>query len=111
MSTDAAPADHSRPCVSSETFYPAPLPLISFRSAMMGQYPFAAFAGKLIDYYGPSLCSAIAAILYSSAFSLFSYHVNAAASDVPISSLPTILTVSFCLAGVATVFSWAFLLF
>ncbi|KAF7778809.1 hypothetical protein Agabi119p4_3154 [Agaricus bisporus var. burnettii] len=43
-------------------------------AAMMGQYPFAAFAGKLIDYYGPSLCSAIAAILYSSAFSLFSYH-------------------------------------
>ncbi|EKM82774.1 hypothetical protein AGABI1DRAFT_111355 [Agaricus bisporus var. burnettii JB137-S8] len=80
-------------------------------AAMMGQYPFAAFAGKLIDYYGPSLCSAIAAILYSSAFSLFSYHVNAAASDVPISSLPTILTVSFCLAGVATVFSYFSFLF
>ncbi len=72
---------------------------------MMGQYPFAALAGKLIDRYGPSLCSAIAAIFYSLAFSSFSYHVYAAASDSTASSVSTYLAISFALAGLATVFS------
>lgn len=70
---------------------------------MMGQYPFAALAGKMIDRYGPSLCSVIAAVLYSSAFSSFSYHVYAA-SD-PTASVSVYLTISFALAGMATVFS------
>jgi len=78
---------------------------------MMGQYPFAALAGKLIDRYGPSLCSAIAAVLYSSAFSSFSYHVYAAAFDPIASSVSIYLTVSFALAGLATVFSYFSFLF
>lgn len=72
---------------------------------MMGQYPLAALAGRVIDLYGPSLCSALAAILYSSAFGTFSYQVYAAGSDPASSSVAIYLTISFALAGMATVFS------
>lgn len=80
-------------------------------AAMMGQYPLAALTGKIIDRYGPSLCSVIAAILYSSAFSTFSYQVNAAGSESANSSVSTYLTISFALAGMATVFSYFSFLF
>ncbi|KAF9453242.1 MFS general substrate transporter [Macrolepiota fuliginosa MF-IS2] len=80
-------------------------------AAMMGQYPFAALAGKLIDRHGPSLCSAIAAVLYSTAFSAFSYHVYNAASDATNSPVSLYLTLSFGLAGLGTVFSYFSFLF
>jgi len=72
---------------------------------MMGQYPLAALAGRMIDQHGPSLCSALAAILYSLAFGTFSYQVHAAGSNSASSSITTYLATSFALAGMATVFS------
>jgi len=72
---------------------------------MMGQYPLAALAGRVIDQHGPSLCSTLAAILYSSAFGTFSYQVYVAGSNSTSSSVTTYLAISFALAGMATVFS------
>ncbi|KXN85482.1 putative transporter MCH1 [Leucoagaricus sp. SymC.cos] len=80
-------------------------------AAMMGQYPLAALAGKMIDRYGPTICSAIAALLFSSAFSTFSYQVHASGADSINLSISTYLTISFALAGMGTVFSYFSFLF
>lgn len=82
-------------------------------AAMMGQYPFAALTGKMIDRYGPSLCSVVAAVLYFTAFGSFSYQVSVThtAESTPTTSISTHLAISFGLAGIGTVFSYFSFLF
>jgi hypothetical protein len=75
---------------------------------MMGQYPFAAFVGKVIDNYGPWSCSLVSAILFSSGFGLFSSEIAKTPDDItqPSSTSFHNLTFFFFLAGLGTVFSY-----
>ena len=74
----------------------------------MGQYPFAAFVGKVIDNHGPWSCSLVSAILFSSGFGLFSSEIAKTSDDItqPSSTSFHNLTFFFFLAGLGTVFSY-----
>jgi hypothetical protein len=74
---------------------------------MMGQYPFAAFVGKVIDHCGPWSCSLVSAVLFSAGFGLFSLEIAKTPDDItqPSSTSFHNLTFFFFLAGLGTVFS------
>jgi len=76
-------------------------------AGMMGQYPFAAFVGKVIDHYGPWLCSLVSAVLFSSGFGFFSWEIAKTPNGItqPSSTSFHNLTFFFFLAGLGTVFS------
>ena len=67
----------------------------------MGQYPFAALVGKVIDRFGPWSCSLVAAVLLSSGFGLFSLEIAKAPDNItqPSSTSFHNLTFFFFLAG------------
>jgi len=75
---------------------------------MMGQYPFAALVGKVIDAYGPWACSLIASFLFSTGFSLFAAEVAKTPDDIaaPSKSSFRILAACFFLMGLGTVSSY-----
>ena len=74
---------------------------------MVGQYPFAALVGKVLDAYGPRACSFIAGVLFSSGFGLFSHEIASAPEDAttPDNWAFRRLFVYFGLIGLGTVFS------
>ncbi|KAI6140801.1 MFS general substrate transporter [Pisolithus tinctorius] len=55
-------------------------------AGMAGQYLFAAFAGKAIDYYGPWICSLASAVLFSTGFGLFAREIALTPVDIVTSS-------------------------
>ncbi|KAF8478643.1 major facilitator superfamily domain-containing protein [Russula ochroleuca] len=75
---------------------------------MMGQYPFAALVGKVIDGYGPWACSLIASVLFSTGFGLFAAEVAKTPDDIaqPSKSSFRILAACFFLTGLGTASSY-----
>ncbi len=74
---------------------------------MVGQYPFAALVGKVLDAHGPRACSFIAGILFSSGFGLFSREIATAPENTtaPDEWVFRRLFVYFGMIGLGTVFS------
>jgi hypothetical protein len=74
----------------------------------MGQYPFAALVGKVIDGYGPWACSLIASVLFSTGFGLFAAEVAKTPDDIaqPSKSSFRILAACFFLTGLGTASSY-----
>ena len=74
---------------------------------MMSQYTVAALVGSVIDRHGPSVCSLIAACLFSCGFGVFAFEVHNASRNLPSSSQTSFYRFVFCfaLAGLGTVFS------
>ncbi|KAJ4495660.1 major facilitator superfamily domain-containing protein [Lentinula lateritia] len=77
-------------------------------AGMAGQYPFSSIVGKLIDRYGPRVCSFLAAIMFSAAFGLSALEVSlsSARSSLPNTAVAERLTVYFAMAGLGTVLSY-----
>ncbi|KAI0343109.1 MFS general substrate transporter [Trametopsis cervina] len=78
-------------------------------AGMVGQYPFAAVVGKVLDAYGPRVCSFIAGVLFSSGFALFSRELSSAADTSDTSSDVWVLrrlVLYFGMIGLGTVFSY-----
>ncbi|KAJ7685074.1 MFS general substrate transporter [Mycena polygramma] len=76
-------------------------------AGMAGQYPCTPLVGKIVDRYGPWLCSLIASLLFPLAFGGFSYQVRHMSGAAPPSQTSIAsLVVLFALAGFATVFSY-----
>ncbi|KDR81505.1 hypothetical protein GALMADRAFT_239491 [Galerina marginata CBS 339.88] len=82
-------------------------------AGMMSQYPVAVFVGSLIDQYGPSWCSLIAALLFSSGFGGFALEVANALDSLskPSQAVFLRLVFYFLLVGLGTVFSYCSSLF
>lgn len=76
---------------------------------MVGQYPLAPFVGKVLDHYGPRMCSFAAAILFSFGFGLFSLEIANTPDEItgPSTSSFQRLSVYFALASFGTVLSYA----
>ncbi|KAG5727661.1 putative transporter MCH1 [Termitomyces sp. T112] len=77
-------------------------------AGITGQYPFSPIVGKILDLYGPSRCSIIAAGLF---FVAFVWSSSLLAMTPPDTSYPSpwsfrCLTVAFFMAGLGTVFSY-----
>ncbi|KAI9446421.1 MFS general substrate transporter [Lactarius indigo] len=75
---------------------------------MMGQYPFAAFIGKIVDEYGPWACSLIASFLFSGSFAILAAEIAKTPDDItgPSESSFGILAGTFFMMGLATVASY-----
>jgi hypothetical protein len=75
---------------------------------MIGQYPFAALVGKVIDEYGPWACSLTASVLFSTGFSFFAAEVAKTPDDIaePSESSFRILAACFFLTGLGAVSSY-----
>lgn len=77
-------------------------------AGMMGQYPFAAMIGKVVDKYGPWACSIIASCLFFAGFGLFAKEIISTPDDITVPSASTFhhLTIYFFIAGLGTAFSY-----
>ncbi|KAE9399257.1 MFS general substrate transporter [Gymnopus androsaceus JB14] len=77
-------------------------------AGLAGQYPFSSIVGKLIDRYGPRVCSFLAAIMFSAAFGLSSLEISLAPeySERPNTAVAQRLTIYFAMAGLGTVLSY-----
>jgi hypothetical protein len=77
------------------------------RSGMMGQYPFAAIIGKIIDKYGPWACSVIASCLFFIGFGLSAREIAKTPDDMTLPSASSFhhLTAYFFIAGLGSAFS------
>ncbi|KAG1756522.1 MFS general substrate transporter [Suillus paluster] len=77
-------------------------------AGMMGQYPFAAMIGKVVDKYGPWACSAVASCLFFTGFGLFAKEIANTPDDITVPSASSFhhLTVYFFIAGLGTAFSY-----
>jgi hypothetical protein len=75
---------------------------------MVGQYPFAAIVGKVIDKYGPWACSLVASFLFSTGFGVFAAEISKTPDEIaaPSESSFRILSACFFLVGLATVSSY-----
>jgi hypothetical protein len=76
-------------------------------SAIMCEYTAAALVGSVIDRHGPSICSLIAACLFSCGFGVFAFEVHNASRNPAGPSQTSFYLFVFCfaLAGLGTVFS------
>ena len=75
---------------------------------MVGQYPFAALVGKVLDSHGARTCSLIAAMSFSIGFGLFAGEISGAPDVMPKESVTSAfrrMVVYFALVGLGTVFS------
>ncbi|KAI0705142.1 MFS general substrate transporter [Cytidiella melzeri] len=77
-------------------------------AGMVGQYPFAALVGKVLDGHGPGACSFIAGVLFSSGFGLFSREISNASesASIPDAWVFRRCFVYFGMIGLGTVFSY-----
>ncbi|KAG2157356.1 MFS general substrate transporter [Suillus clintonianus] len=77
-------------------------------AGMMGQYPFAAMIGKVVDKYGPWACSIFASCLFFTGFGLFANEIANTPDDIVLPSASSFhhLTVYFFIAGLGTAFSY-----
>jgi hypothetical protein len=84
-------------CASVGSFPISITILLKLFSGMMGQYPFSAFVGKVIDEYGPWACSLIASLLFSSGYAIVAAEIAKTPDDItePSESSFRILAVSF----------------
>ncbi|KAF8838329.1 MFS general substrate transporter [Paxillus ammoniavirescens] len=77
-------------------------------AGMSGQYPFAALVGKIVDYYGPWVCSLVAACFFSTGFGLFAWEITNTSGEItqPPTSLFYHLALYFFVSALGTVFSY-----
>ncbi|KAH0826915.1 MFS general substrate transporter [Lanmaoa asiatica] len=77
-------------------------------AGMMGQYPFSAFVGKILDHYGAWACSLIAACLFSAGFGLFANEISKSPDVITQSSISIFrnLVIFFFIGALGTVFSY-----
>ncbi|KIJ16685.1 hypothetical protein PAXINDRAFT_10393 [Paxillus involutus ATCC 200175] len=77
-------------------------------AGISGQYPFAAFVGKVLDYYGPWACSLVSACLLSTGFGLFAREISNTPHDItqPSASLFHHLVLYSFISALGTVFSY-----
>ncbi|TFY79997.1 hypothetical protein EWM64_g4020 [Hericium alpestre] len=77
-------------------------------AGMIGQYPFAAVVGKVIDRHGPWACSLVSSILFSFGFGMFAHEIAKTPDDITYPSKSSFhrLVFFFFLAGLGTVFSY-----
>ncbi|KIK97495.1 hypothetical protein PAXRUDRAFT_824888 [Paxillus rubicundulus Ve08.2h10] len=77
-------------------------------AGMAGQYPFAALVGKIVDYYGPWVCSLAAACLFSTGFGLFAWEIANTPGDIIQPSISSFyrLVFYFFVSALGTVFSY-----
>lgn len=77
-------------------------------AGMMGQYPFAAIIGKIVDNYGPWACSIIASCLFFAGFGLSAKEIANTPDDItaPSASAFHHLTIYFFMAGLGAAFSY-----
>ncbi|KAG9313344.1 MFS general substrate transporter [Chiua virens] len=75
---------------------------------MMGQYPFAAIVGKILDYYGAWACSLISACLFMTGFGLFANEISNTPDTITEPSTSTFhnLVIYFFISALGTVFSY-----
>ncbi|KAH9050733.1 MFS general substrate transporter [Lactarius hengduanensis] len=80
---------------------------------MMGQYPFSAPIGKIVDEYGPWVCSLIASFLFSGSFAILAAEIAKTPDDItgPSESSFRILAGVFFVMGFATAASYFSTLF
>ncbi|KAI0314268.1 MFS general substrate transporter [Amylostereum chailletii] len=76
-------------------------------AGMMGQYPFAAIVGNIIDRYGPWICSLASSCLFFFGFGMFSREISKTPDDITVPSQSSFhrLAVFFFLCGLGAVFS------
>ncbi|KAI0724111.1 MFS general substrate transporter [Fomitopsis betulina] len=82
-------------------------------AAMIGQYATAAPVGKLLDRYGPRICSLLASILFAFGYGMFALRFASTlegSAATPVSTFPQ-LVVYFGVLGVALVLSYFSMLF
>lgn len=105
--------DHHRTCVRSTSATSCFGRSLTRTSGMMGQYPFAAFVGKILDYYGAWACSLISACLFSVGFGLFANEISKAPDIILQPSVSTFhnLVIFFFIGALGTVFSFVHSLF
>lgn len=75
---------------------------------MIGQYATAAPVGKLLDRYGPRICSLLASILFAFGYGMFALRFASTlegSAATPVSTFPQ-LVVYFGVLGVALVLSY-----
>lgn len=77
-------------------------------AGMMGQYPFGAIIGKVVDKYGPWACSIIASCLFFAGFGLSAREITNTPDDITVPSASTFhhLTIYFFIAGLGTACSY-----
>ncbi|KAF8838325.1 hypothetical protein BDN67DRAFT_1013156 [Paxillus ammoniavirescens] len=77
-------------------------------AGISGQYPFGAFVGKVLDYYGPWVCSLIAACFFSTGFGLFAREVANTPDDTtrPSTSSFYRLVLYFFISSLGAAFSY-----
>jgi hypothetical protein len=75
---------------------------------MMGQYPFAAVVGKVIDVYGPWACSLTASFLFAAGFGVFATEIEKTPDDIiaPSNTSFRVLAACFFILGLGTVSSY-----
>ncbi|KAI0035708.1 MFS general substrate transporter [Vararia minispora EC-137] len=75
-------------------------------AGVAGQYPFAVFVGKVVDTYGPWVCSLASAGLLSSGFGLFAWEIAKTPDDISLPSQSSFyrLTLFYFMCGLGTVF-------
>ena len=79
-----------------------------FDRGMIGQYPFAAVVGKVIDRFGPWSCSLASSILFSLGFGLFALEIAKTPDDITVPSKSSFerLALFYFMAGLGTVTSY-----
>ncbi|KZT68203.1 MFS general substrate transporter, partial [Daedalea quercina L-15889] len=82
-------------------------------AAMVGQYATAAPVGKILDRYGPRMCSLLASMIFVFGYGMFAWRFAAAPDGVGAGSTSTIpqLVAYFGLLGIALVLSYFSMLF
>lgn len=107
LKTEPASVDYHRARVSGPIYYSNVLTHFT-PSGMMSQYTVASLVGKVIDVYGPSICSLVAGLLFSSAFGGFAtqiYFTPDQPTPAQSTSMFRTLTFAFLCAGLGTVFA------
>ncbi|EAU88607.2 hypothetical protein CC1G_04313 [Coprinopsis cinerea okayama7 len=78
-------------------------------AGMMSQYTIASVVGKVIDTYGPAICSLVAAMLFTGAYAGFSVQIYFTPDDPSPEQSKVMfhrLSLSFLCAGLGTVFAY-----
>ncbi|KAG9046947.1 putative monocarboxylate transporter mch1 [Tulasnella sp. UAMH 9824] len=77
-------------------------------AALIGQYPFAAVAGELVDRVGTWACSAIAALVFGIGYGVFAWMAGTHVTpETPLSPLAfRIMVASYFMLGIGEVFSY-----
>ncbi|KAH9934659.1 MFS general substrate transporter [Fomitopsis serialis] len=82
-------------------------------AAMVGQYAMAVPAGKVLDRYGPRVCSLLASVIFAFGYGMFARQFALTPEGASVGSASAIpqLTVCFGVLGIAIILSYLSMLF